>query len=147
MGILAAFGLDAGTRRGAGGVLVGIQGIGGRQFAVLREVSTGSWFGRSYQGQGIGTQMRAAVLHLAFEGLGAQRAVSAAFADNTASLGVSRKLGYRDEGIERHMARGRPAVTRRLRLTCPDWQSAQSAPLEIHGLEPCLPYFGLPSGG
>jgi hypothetical protein len=53
----------------SGGVVVGSQGIGGRDFAVLREVHTGSWLGLRYQGQGIGTQMRAAVLHLAFEGL------------------------------------------------------------------------------
>jgi RimJ/RimL family protein N-acetyltransferase len=55
-------------RRGA---VVGSQGVGGRDFAVLREVHTGSWLGRRYQGQGIGTQMRAAVLHMAFDGLGA----------------------------------------------------------------------------
>ena len=82
------------------GAVVGTQGMGGRDFAVLREVHTGSWLGRRYQGQGIGTQMRAAVLHLAFEGLQAQWAVSAAFEDNAASLGVSRKLGYRDDGTE-----------------------------------------------
>jgi RimJ/RimL family protein N-acetyltransferase len=44
----------------------------------------------------------------AFEGLGAQWAVSAAFEDNAASLGVSRKLGYRDDGTERDVVRGRP---------------------------------------
>jgi len=94
------------------GVVVGTQGIGSRDFAVLCEVHTGSWLGRRYQGQGIGTQMRAAVLHLAFEGLGARHAVSAAFEDNAPSLGVSRKLGYRDDGIEWHVVRGRPALTR-----------------------------------
>src|SRR5215475_7203079 len=58
------------------GVVVGSQGVSGRDFAVLREVSTGSWLGRHYQGRGIGTQMRAAVLHLAFEGAqGAARRV------------------------------------------------------------------------
>ena len=41
--------------------------------------------------------MRAAVLHLAFDGLGARRAVSDAFEDNPGWLGVSRKLGYRDD--------------------------------------------------
>jgi RimJ/RimL family protein N-acetyltransferase len=58
------------------GTVVGTQGIGAHDFAVLREVHTGSWLGRAYQGQGIGTQMRAAVLQLAFEGLGARWAVS-----------------------------------------------------------------------
>jgi RimJ/RimL family protein N-acetyltransferase len=88
--------------------------------------------------------MRAAVLHLAFEGLGARHAISGAFEGNAASLGVSRKLGYRDDGIERHVVRGHPAAMRRLRLTWDDWQAARSVPVEIHGLEPCLPFFGLP---
>ena len=127
------------------GHVVGTQGIGARDFAVLREVGTGSWIGRSYQGQGIGTQMRAAVLHLAFAGLGAEYAVSADFEDNAASLAVSRKLGYRDDGIDRHVVRGRPAVTRRLRLSRADWQAAQTIPVEVVGLEPCLALFGLPA--
>jgi RimJ/RimL family protein N-acetyltransferase len=126
------------------GTVVGTQGVSGRDFAVLREVRTGSWLGRRHQGQGIGTQMRAAVLHLAFEGLGAQHATSDAFEDNAASLGVSRKLGYRDDGIEWHAVRGHPATVRRLRLTRDDWQAARSVPVEINGLEPCLPFFGLP---
>jgi hypothetical protein len=74
-------------------------------------------------------------------------AVSAAFEDNAASLGVSRKLGYRDDGIERHLVRGRRALTRRLRLTRADWQATRTVPVQIHGLQPCLPHFGLPAGG
>jgi RimJ/RimL family protein N-acetyltransferase len=126
------------------GTVVGTQGIGARDFAVVREVRTGSWLGRHYHGQGIGTQMRAAVLHLAFEGLGAQHATSGAFEDNAASLGVSRKLGYRENGIEWHVVRGHPATVRRLRLARADWHAARSVPVEIYGLEPCLPFFGLP---
>jgi RimJ/RimL family protein N-acetyltransferase len=127
------------------GAVVGSQGVGGRDFTVLREVHTGSWLGRRYQGQGIGTHMRAAVLHLAFDGLGARSAVSAAFEDNPASLGVSRKLGYRDDGIEWHLVRDRPALTRRLRLDRVGWQAARTIPVQIHGLPPCLPLFGLPA--
>ncbi len=126
-------------------VVVGSQGVGGRDFAVLREVHTGSWLGRRYQRQGIGTQMRAAVLQLAFDGLGAQCAVSAAFEDNLASLRVSSKLGYRDDGIERHLVRGRPALIRRLRLERADWQASRTIPVQIQGLPPCLPLFGLPA--
>jgi len=92
-------------------VVVGSQALGGHDFAVLREVHTGSWLGLRYQGQGIGTQMRAAVLQLAFEGLGARWAVSAAFDDNPASLGVSRKLGYRDTHISQ--------LPKRIRVTQP----------------------------
>jgi RimJ/RimL family protein N-acetyltransferase len=122
---------------------VGSQGISAREFAVCREVSTGSWLGSAHQGRGIGTQMRAAVLWLAFAGLGAQYAVSGAYLDNPASLGVSRRLGYRDDGIEVHAIRGRPAVLQRLRLDRAGWQAARPSPAQIDGLAECLPLFGL----
>lgn len=128
------------------GTVVGTQGMSARDFAVLREVSTGSWLGLADQGKGIGTQMRAAVLDLAFEGLGAQYATSGAFADNYASLAVSRKLGYADDGIERHVSRGKAVISQRLRLDRETWQRTRSVPVTIHGLEPCLPIFGLGSG-
>ena len=126
------------------GEVVGTQGMGGRDFAVLREVSTGSWVGRAFHGQGIGTLMRAAMLHLAFDGLGAQSAVSGAYTDNAASLAVSRKLGYADDGIERHVVRGAVATLQRLRLNRATWQARLSIPVRIDGLNDCLPEFGLP---
>lgn len=125
------------------GVVVGTQGVSGGDFARLREVSTGSWLGRRYHGLGIGTQMRAAVLHLAFAGLGARYALSGAFADNAASLGVSRKLGYQHDGIERIVRRGEPATSIRLRLDKDTWTAGHSIPVEVEGLEPCLPFFGV----
>src|SRR5271154_3105610 len=39
-------------------VVVGTQEMAATNFAVLREVGTGSWLGREHQGQGIGTAMR-----------------------------------------------------------------------------------------
>ncbi len=125
------------------GQVVGTQGMTGRNFAVCREVATGSWLGRQHHGQGIGTEMRAAVLALAFDGLGAEYATSAAFSDNPASLAVSRKLGYADDGIERLVVRGKPVVSRRLRLDRGTWLARKSVPVEIIGLEPCLPLLGL----
>ena len=119
------------------------QGIGARDFSVRREVGTGSWLGRAYHRQGLGTEMRAAVLHLAFAGLGAQHAVSGACDDNAASLGVSGKLGYREDGIERHAVRAKPAVLRRLCLTAEQWQQHQRVPVKMEGLSECLPWFGL----
>jgi RimJ/RimL family protein N-acetyltransferase len=124
--------------------VVGIQAITAENFAIMRQVSTGSWLGLEHHGKGIGTEMRAAVLFLAFAGLGAQDAVSAAFTDNPASLGVSRKLGYAEDGIERHVSRGRPAVAQRLRLDKASWEATQTVPVTVHGLEPCLSMFGLP---
>src|SRR4051812_14527875 len=126
----------------ADGRVVGTQGLEAASFATLREVGTGSWLGRAEQGRGIGTEMRAAVLELAFTGLGARFATSAAFQDNHASYAVSRKLGYADDGISRHVVRGAPLVSRRLRLDRAAWEEARTVPVRIEGLAPCLPMFG-----
>lgn len=72
---------------------VGMQDIGAENFRAVRSVETGSWLGQAFQGQGIGREMREAILHLAFAGLDAQEALSGAFEDNTASLATSRAVG------------------------------------------------------
>lgn len=124
------------------GVVVGTQGMRGRRIAISGEVSTGSWLGQRYQRQGIGTEMRAAVLELAFTGLGVAEAVSEAWTDNPASLGVSRKLGYHPDGASREIVRDQLAIHHRLRLTRAAWESHRTIPVKIDGLTPCLPMFG-----
>jgi RimJ/RimL family protein N-acetyltransferase len=124
------------------GVLVGTQGLGAEDFPLLRTVRTGSWLGRSHQGQGIGAEMRAAVLHLAFAGLGAEVATSAAFDDNPASERVSRKLGYEPNGVDRKAPRGVPVELRQFRLTRAVWAARPRAEVAIEGLAPCLPLLG-----
>src|SRR5262245_5277540 len=94
----------------ADGTVIGTQAINGKHFAVLREVGSGSWLGLEFQGRGYGTEMRAAVLDLAFTGLGAEYATSEAFESNAASYAVSKRLGYADDGIERLVVRGKPMV-------------------------------------
>jgi RimJ/RimL family protein N-acetyltransferase len=128
----------------ADGLVVGTQDVGAHDFAVLREVNSGSWLGLAHHGLGYGTEMRAAVLELAFAGLGAEFATSEAFEDNAASWGVSRKLGYTDDGIARHVVRGRAVTGRRLRLARERWAAHRAVPVAIEGLVPCLPMFGLP---
>lgn len=55
---------DADTGSEAGKpVVVGRQDLSATDFAVAREAGTGSWLGTTYQGLGIGTEMRAAVVH------------------------------------------------------------------------------------
>ena len=125
-----------------GGEVVGTQDLNADEFAVLGEVSTGSWLGRRHHGQGIGTEMRAAVLHLAFAGLGAAGAVSGAMSNNAASLAVSAKLGYVEDGVDRKAVRGRPAVLRRLRLDRAAWERHRTVPVEVAGLAPCRPLLG-----
>jgi len=129
------------------GVVVGTQGMSAHDFGVLREVGTGSWLGQAYQRRGFGTEMRAAVLQLAFAGLGARSAISTAFIDNAASLAVSRKLGYADDGIERRVRRGQPATARRFRLDRRTWEATPRTPVNIEGLESCLLMFGLTPDG
>jgi RimJ/RimL family protein N-acetyltransferase len=124
------------------GEVIGTQSIDARAFATLREVGTGSWLGRAFHGYGYGTEMRAAVLDLAFTGLDAQWATSEAFADNAASYAVSRKLGYADDGIARHVVRGAALAGRRLRLDRAGWAAARTVDVEIEGLASCRPMFG-----
>jgi len=127
----------------ADGRVVGEQEISARDFSVVREVSTFSWLGVRHHGKGIGTRMRAAALHLAFAGLDATDAVSAAFADNAPSLRVSEKLGYQPDGIERLAAQGRVTTTQRLRLTRARWEAVARVPVGVTGLDRCRPLFGL----
>jgi len=130
------------------GVVVGSQALSAHDFAVVRQVETGSWLGRAHQRQGIGTHMRQAVLHLAFEGLGAVLAVSAAFEDNPASLRVAAKLGYQPNGVDRIARRGRPATLHRLRLPRDTWAATTRPTVHMAGQDDsCLSWFGLPPAG
>lgn len=122
---------------------VGVQEVGAQDFTTLREVWTASWLGLTYQGRGIGSEMRSAVLDLVFAGLGATDATTASFTDNAAPLGISRKLGYRPDGITRDVLRGRTVVSQRLRLTRDDWERTDRPEITISGLEPCLSQFGI----
>ena len=126
------------------GEVVGTQDMGATHFATVREVSTGSWLGLRHHGQGIGTEMRAAVLHLAFAGLGADTAVSAAEKDNAASTAISRRLGYADDGWERVMVRDAVAEHRRFRIDRVAWAAHRTVPVTIEGLEPCRELLGAP---
>jgi GNAT superfamily N-acetyltransferase len=119
------------------------QGIAAKDFAIVRETRTGSWLGQRYQGQGIGTEMRAAVLHLAFAGLNAGSAVSGALADNPASAGVSRKLGYQPNGVFRRRVRDTLGYEHRFALTRDRWHQHAVVPVEIDGLTLCLAQFGI----
>ena len=60
-----------------------------------------------------------------------------------ASLAVSRKHGYADDGVDRVVIRGQAAVVRRLRLDRPTWEAHRRIPVEIEGLGPCLEHFGV----
>ncbi|MFD8162962.1 GNAT family N-acetyltransferase [Streptomyces malaysiensis] len=124
------------------GTVIGRQDLLATDFAVTREAETGSWLGAAHQGKGLGTEMRAAVAHLAFEGLGARSVTSGAMVENGRSLGVSRRLGYRPDGLSVVAVRGEARTLQRLRLDRAAWEEHRTTPVEIAGLEPCRPLFG-----
>ena len=119
---------------------VGAQSVRGRKFGERRTVDTGSWLGRPHQGQGLGTEMRAAVLALAFDELGAERATSGAIQRNPQSLGVSTKLGYVETGSHLVSPRGEPVEHVDLELAADRFQAP--VPVEITRLDDLLPFFG-----
>lgn len=117
---------------------IGMVTLRAQDFAVLREVKTTSWLGLPHHRQGFGTEARQALLQLAFDGLDAVAALTEVFQDNAASQGVSRKLGYRPDGISRDVLDGQPVISDRLRLTRDDWSGAQ---VRVDGLEGCREWF------
>ena len=120
---------------------VGVQAVTATDFPVTRTVMTGSWLGQRFQRRGIGTEMRTAVIELSFRGLDALVARSGAIDGNAASLRVSEKLGYRQVGRSTVAPRGEDVGHADLELRREDWRPPLA--VEIEGLEPCLPLFGL----
>ena len=124
------------------GVAVGVQDLRGHDFAVTRVGQTGSWLGRRFHGQGIGTRMRQTVCAFAFDTLGAVELRSSAFLDNPASLAVSRKVGYGADGTF-ITARERVAATEQRLLLRPEWLVRPREPIEITGSAPLLRFLDL----
>ena len=123
------------------GELAGVQAMYGKDFAASRTVGTGSWLGQRFQGRGIGTEMRVAMLELAFRGLGAELARSGAVDGNRASLRVSEKLGYRVTGRGTVSPRGVEVAHDDLELRREDWRPPLA--VELDGVGTCLPMFGV----
>lgn len=117
------------------GKVIGIQEVAAADIKTTREASTGSWLGLAHHGQGFGTEMRAAVLEFVFTGLGADFALSASFEGNGPSEGVSRKLGYKADGIDHKVLNGVRRQDNRWRLTRPDWEAHRKHEVAIEGLD------------
>jgi len=138
----AAWRLDFVVRRG--GELLGRQELEGNDFPKLRTVDSSSWLVEAVRGQGIGKRMRRAVLAFAFGPLGAREAVTSAWHDNAASLGVSRAIGYTDNGVSTDVRGDGLDTMVHLRMTAADWEaSGAGEDVVIEGFEPCRPFFGL----
>ncbi len=124
------------------GELVGMQDLVAADFGTLRTVSTGSWLRQSAQGRGIGTEMRTAVVLYAFDHLGAEVAETEAASWNTASLAVSRAVGYAPNGSTRKSWGGNAQDVQHLRLE-PQELNRPAWTLEVGGHDGVASFLGL----
>lgn len=127
------------------GAVAGTQGMSAINFGKLGVVETGSWLGRRFQGQGLGKEMRAAILHLAFAGLGAIEAISGYWHDNVPSKRVSEGLGYEPNGEQWLLRRDERDKQLNVRLRREVWDARRRDDITIDGLDAtCLELFGVP---
>ncbi len=117
------------------GRAIGVQEVAAKRFSDTRSVHTGSWLGQADQGLGYGTEMRAAVLQLAFDGLGASLATSGAIEGNAASLGVSLKLGYEVVGMSTCAPRGVEVSHTDVALSRAGWERSATVPVTVEGVD------------
>lgn len=122
---------------------VGMQDLTGNEFDSFGTVETTSWVSSDARQRGIGTEMRAAVLHLAFDGLGAEEAHSEAAVDNVGSNGVSERLGYERNGTAWATHQGQPVLGQRWRLDRETWAAKRRNDIELSGIEGCCAVLGL----
>jgi RimJ/RimL family protein N-acetyltransferase len=127
------------------GRVVGMQALEGEQFPLLRTVDSFSWLATDVRGRGLANLMRAGVLTLAFTHLGAEIAVSSARTDHAASLAVSYRMGYVDNGLSRANTPSGPFELQHVRLTRETWREGGRT-AEVSGVEPCRPWFGFGPG-
>jgi RimJ/RimL family protein N-acetyltransferase len=125
------------------GRLVGTQGFEASDYLVTRTGETGSWLGIEFQGRGIGTAMRQAICAFAFDHLDAAAITSGAFVDNPASLAVSRKLGYRPNGIRRLKRREGELALNQALVLAPDDLVRGPHPLRVSGVDELRAFIGL----
>lgn len=124
------------------GRIVGVQNLTAVDFVRLRTAETGSWLGQAHQGKGIGKEMRSAMLHLAFEHLGASEITSSAFVDNIASQKVSLAVGYEPNGSAIRPRRDGSDEQLRFRITRERWlETRRDSQISVTGFEACRPSF------
>lgn len=125
------------------GEVVGVQGFSAENYLVTHTGETGSWLGQRHQGRGIGTLMRQTLCGFAFDHLDAEVVMSGAWVDNAASLAVSRKVGYRHNGMFREQRRpGEAVALQRLSLVEPDLVR-HGYDVQVEGLAPVREFLGL----
>ena len=122
---------------------IGLCDLFAEQYPTLRQFETGSWLARDRQGLGLGTEMRRAVLHLGFVGLGAEFATTGAWHDNAPSLGVTRKLGYRETGRRRAVRRDAPDELIGFRMDRAHHDTIRRTDIGLRGVAEAREFLGL----
>lgn len=120
--------------------IVGLQELSAHDFPRVRVVETPAWVVSEHRGEGIGQEMRRAVLHLAFHELHAAAAHADPLIDNQPAIQVNRRLGYTPR-----LDRASPSDRLPMVLTQEAWRRASHLPVHVVRLGPCLPLFGIPS--
>ncbi len=115
--------------------VVGMCSVHAEAFPQNRSLTTGSWLGRAFQGRGLGKEMRQAALHLIFAGFDADLAVTRAWHDNTASLGVTRSLPYIETGTTVETRRDQPDTMVRFEMTSRQWATIRRDDIRLVGIE------------
>jgi RimJ/RimL family protein N-acetyltransferase len=125
------------------GTLVGVQGLETKDYLVTRSGETGSWLSRQFQGRGIGTAMRQAICAFVFDHLDGQEITSGAFLDNPSSLAVSRKVGYRENGVRRLQRREGELALNQMLVLGPEDLLRGEHELVVEGLDAFRASIGL----
>lgn len=115
--------------------VIGAGDLFATDFRELRRFETGSWLGRAFQGRGFGKELRMAALTLGFDGLFGDVAETIAWADNHASIGVTRALGYTQCGSSRQLRRGVADDQLSFRMLRARWSEIRRDDITLFGIE------------
>lgn len=124
------------------GAPVGMQDLTGDEFDSFGTVETTSWVSSDARKRGIGREMRSAILHLAFQGLGAEEAHSEAGVANAGSNTISERLGYKPNGMAWATHDGEPVLGQRWRLLRETWAAQRRHDITMSGVEECRKTLG-----
>ena len=122
---------------------VGQQDLTGHDFDAFGTVESTSWVSSDVRRRGIGSEMRTAIVHLAFEGLGAAEAHSEGAVDNVGSNAVSERLGYERNGVAWATHQDKPVLGQRWRLTRPAWETNRRSNITMTGVAECRKVLGI----
>ncbi len=125
------------------GEVVGAADLFADGYPSLRQFTTGSWLGLEFQGRGLGKEMRMAALTLGFDGLGAEFALTAAWHDNAASLGVTGRWDTTTSARARVLRRGVPDEQLAFRMPRDHWDTIRRDDITLHGVEAAREFLGV----